>query len=315
MADQPTVGVLLMTFGTAKSADEVPAYLSSIRGGREVPAELVTELQRRFEVAGGSPLIEITLQQAQALELRLNAEGAGRRFIVRAGMQHSEPTIRNGLMELRDVGAEQIVGIILAPQFSPRIMGGYLKAVANAEQELGLDNPVRVAGGWHTAPSFIGAVAERVEQVIQDLTDEFQATLGIVFTAHSLPRSVADNEPGYIQDLRDTAVAIAARVGLSPDRWSFAYQSAGHTPEEWLKPDLTDAMALLHQQGHVAVLVVPVQFLSDHLEILYDIDVAARQQAEEEGLRLFRTASLNTSPQLIEALASVVHRELAAEPS
>ena len=305
-------GVLLMTYGTARNAEEIPGYLSSVRGGRDVPAELIAEFQRRFALVGASPLIAITVEQAEALERRLNDEAGPDRFLVRAGMQHSAPTIREALGELRDAGATEIVGIVLAPQFSPRVMRGYLHAVSSAEKELGLERPVRVAESWHQTPAFIEAVAERVEQALQGLTEELRATVGVVFTAHSLPKSVADNEPGYLKDLHDTAVDVAAKVLLPVDRWSFAYQSAGYTREEWLKPDLTDAMRQLHAEGHRVVLVVPVQFLSDHHEILYDIDVAAQKQADQEGVLLLRTASLNASPLLIEALAAVAHRELAS---
>ncbi|MBI4214127.1 MAG: ferrochelatase [Chloroflexi bacterium] len=308
-------GVLLLTFGTAKSADDVPGYLASVRGGREAPPELVAEFRRRFELVGGSPLIEITRQQAEALERLLNARNGSRQFAVRAGMRHSAPTIAEGLAELRACGATDLVGIILAPQFSPRVMGAYLDAVAKAETELGLERPVRVARSWHEIPALLDGVAQRLTQAMERMPAELHARVGIVFTAHSLPQSVADNEPQYLDDLWDTATAVAIRSGLSSDEWCFAYQSAGHTPEPWLKPDLTDVLPILRDQGRQAVLVVPVQFLSDHLEILYDIDIAAREQAEREGLRLFRTESLNTSPFLIDALASVVDRELAASSS
>ncbi|MSQ23509.1 MAG: ferrochelatase [Chloroflexi bacterium] len=305
-----TVGVLLMTFGTAKNLDEVPAYLSSVRGGREVPEDLIAEFRRRFAQVGGSPLIEITLDQAAKLDERLNQQYGPGDFHVRVGMRHSAPTIASGLAELRDAGATTIVGVVLSPQFSVGIMRGYLDAVARAEADLSLEKTVRVARSWHHLPPFIEALAEHLSGTMSLVQSQGQTPPPIIFTAHSLPRSVADHEPDYIAALQATAGAVAERCLLPRERWAFAYQSAGHTREEWLKPDLLDLLPQLKEDGHRAVIVAPIQFLADHLEVLYDIDVAAQAQAAEVGMKLFRPGSLNTSPLLIDALARVVQDEL-----
>lgn len=304
------VGVLLMTFGTAPTLDDVPAYLASVRGGRPVQEELVVEFRRRFQRVGGSPLIGITHQQAQALELMLNTVGDGARYIVLAGFQHAQPRIEQALQQLAQAGARRIVGIVLSPQCSPTIMAGYLQAMEAARPTLPPDTRVQPVGSWHNEPELLGALAARVGRALEGLTAAKRQASHVLFTAHSLPQHVAEGEPAYIQALHDTARWVAQLAGLGPGEWSFAYQSAGHTREEWLKPDIVDVLPALRDAGCRFVLVAPVQFVADHLEVLYDIDVAAREQAEERGIALARTESLNTDPGFIRALAAVVRREL-----
>ena len=295
-------GVLLMTYGSPSSLDDVPAYLSRVRGGRLPDQELVAEFTRRYRVIGGSPLISITRAQANALEKRL-----GSSFRVRAGMRFSEPSIEAALRALAEDGVERAVGIVLSPQWSPLIMGGYVRAAAAAREALGPGAPaVDVAEAWHLQPAFIGALAARIRTDLARLAASGDADVPVLLTAHSLPRRVADQEPGYLQQLRETAEAIAVSAALSDGQWTFCWQSAGHEPGEWMKPDFADLMPELAAAGHRSVLVAPVQFLADHLEILYDVDVGAREQAEAAGLRFARIDSLNTDAGLIEALAAVV---------
>ena len=171
---------------------------------------------------------------------------------------------------------------------------------------------VSVAGAWHDEPAFVDALSERVRDALERLPSGEREAVKVLMTAHSLPRRVAEKEPGYLAQLRSTAEAVAAQAGLSNRSWSFCWQSAGHEPGEWMKPDLADLMPTLRAAGHRSVLVAPVQFLADHLEILYDIDVGARQQAEAAGLRFARIESLNISPRFVDALAAVVKRRLSA---
>ncbi len=302
-----TVGVVLMTFGTARTAADVPAYLSSVRGGHEAPADLIAEFTRRFELVGGSPLVEITERQAEAVEVTLNASAsATTHFQVRAGMRHSTPTIRAAVESLIKAGADHLIGIVMSPQFSPRIMGGYITAFDQAVQALNFGGPTAVAQSWWRQPSFLSGLAAHLRAVL----DQSEATTPVIFSAHSLPRSVADTEPEYLAALVATAEHVARQTNLPRDRWRFSYQSAGHTREEWLKPDLADIFPILQAEGHQRVVIAPVQFLSDHLEVLYDIDVAARDQAAAARLHLLRTPSLNDSPHLAAALAAVVHQQL-----
>jgi ferrochelatase len=296
-ADRP--GVLLMTYGSPASLerDDIRAYLSLVRGGREPEPELVDEFTRRYRVIGGSPLIEITRAQATALADRLGWQ-------VEIGMRFSDPSIFDGLSALARSGITRVAAIILSPQFSTMLMNGYSIAIRDALAALGDAAPeVVLAGAWHKQPALIEAIASRIAEARARLPD--QGSVPALLTAHSLPLRVARDEPDYVAQLRETAERVAARAGLANDRWQFCWQSAGHEPGDWMKPDFADLMPELASRGERAVIVAPIQFLADHLEILYDIDVGARQQAEAAGLAFQRIESLNTHPGLIEALASV----------
>ncbi len=312
MSEAGRVGVLLMTFGSAVTSADVPEYLRSVRGGREPSAELVAEFARRFDIIGRSPLIDITLEQAAALERRLNGGDGENSFAVAAGMLHSQPRIADSLRQLVADGAGRVVAIVLAPQYSPLILTGYERTLNAAVAEVAPALPVRLAGAWHTTASWIASLSNRVKEALQKFNAADRDGVAIVFTAHSLPQPVVERDPGYMVQVDETIAAVAERVGLASDRWVFAFQSAGHTPEEWLKPDLTDVLPDIRASGAIDVLVVPVQFVTDHLEILYDIDVAAAEQARAAGLRFHRIAMPNTDPQFIDALAEVVHREMTA---
>jgi protoporphyrin/coproporphyrin ferrochelatase len=297
-------GVLLMTYGSPSSLDDVPRYIRAVRGGRDVPEEVVEEMRRRYELIGGSPLIEITRAQAAALEGRLGDEA-----LVRAAMRFSPPYVADVLRELADAGVREVVAIIMSPQYSPMLMGGYARALEEARAELGDDAPgIRLAGAWHTEPSFIDALAARIGNALERLPSDERDRAPVLLTAHSLPRRVAEQEPGYIGQLEQTAGLVADRAGLSAGRWTFCWQSAGHEPGEWMKPDFADLMPELAGAGHRSVVVAPIQFLADHLEILYDVDVGAREQAEAVGLRFERIDSLNLDPNFIHSLAVVAQK-------
>lgn len=299
-------GVLLTTYGSPASLDreDVRAYLASVRGGREPDAELVDEFTRRYQVIGGSPLIEITRRQGTAL-----ADSLG--WPVEVGMRFSEPSIRAGLAALASSGVADVAGIILSPQYSPLLMSGYARAIEEAQAALGAAAPkVTVAGAWHEEPAFTSALARRVTEALGRLGSDPRVATTVLMTAHSLPRRVAEKEPDYLAQLRATAEAVAAKAGLSDRDWSFCWQSAGHEPGEWMKPDFADLMPEIAAAGRRSVLVVPVQFLADHLEILYDVDVGAREQAERCGLAFHRIRSLNHDRGLVEALVAVARRTL-----
>ena len=301
------VGVLLMTYGSPATLDDIPVYLQNVRGGRPADEELIQEFRRRYDLIGGSPLLRITQQQAAALEQELNDQHPdGPTFQAMAGMRFAPPFIADLVPQVA-AGAQQVLGIIMSPQYSPIIMSGYARALDEAVASLQRpDLTHRMAGDWHLQPFFLQALAERVEQALARYPDDVRQHVPVLFTAHSMPKRVIEKEPNYINHLQETAACVAALVGLPADRWQFCYQSAGHTPEEWLKPDFADIMPELRRAGETHVLIAPVQFLADHLEILYDIEIGARQQAEEQGIQFARIASLNTSPLFIKALASVV---------
>jgi protoporphyrin/coproporphyrin ferrochelatase len=294
-------GVILMTYGSPRDLGDVERYLAAVRGGRPADPELVAEFTRRYEVIGGSPLIPITMDQAAALETHL-----GDGTLVRAAMRFSEPSIESALRELAGAGVREVVAIILSPQYSPILMGGYARAVATAREAIGPDAPVvSIAGSWHLEPAFVDALAGRITEGLEAFPEEERSSVPVLLTAHSLPRRVAESEPDYLEQLNATATAVAERAGVPTDRWTFCWQSAGHEPGEWMTPDFADLMPMLADRGHRSVLVAPIQFLADHLEILYDVEIGAREQAEEAGLAFHRIRSLNVDRRLIAALASV----------
>lgn len=295
-----------MTYGSPKNSSEVPQYLKNVYGGKDASAENIKEFQRRYKLIGGSPLIMITQQQATCLEEELNNQKTGDTFQVAAGMRFSQPFIEEVITKQAE-DADAIIGIIMSPQYSPIIMKGYIRELEKAIEKLTRKPLIlRTAKDWHLQPFFLQAMAEKVQVALDKFPPDVKKHVPVLFSAHSMPKRVIENEPNYIEDLKETAAAIAKLVGLPKKRWLFCYQSAGHTPEEWLKPDFADIMPELKAQGKMYVLIAPIQFLADHLEILYDVGIGAREQAEEHGIEFARTESLNTSPLFIKALVQVV---------
>jgi ferrochelatase len=298
--------VVLMTYGSPDTLDDIPGYLRNIRGGREPDSALVEEFRRRYKLIGGSPLVKITNEQASLLESNLRGRGDGNIYRARAGMRFSAPFVRDVVKEASPQSGV-VMGLIMSPQFSPIIMGGYVKSIEESVAALRAERlQVKVSRDWHLQPKFIEALAQRVREALARIPVEVRDRVPVLLTAHSMPKRVVEGEPGYITQLQETAAAVADRAGLRRGMWMFCYQSAGHTPEEWLKPDFADMMPQLRKEGCSDVLIAPVQFLADHLEVLYDIDVGAREQAEKHGLAFHRIESLNTSPAFIAALADVV---------
>ena len=311
MTSDARLGVLLMTYGSPDDLDDMARYLMAVRGGRPASEEVVAEFRRRYEAIGGSPLIPITQAQAAAVEKSLRAAGVDASAV--AGMRFSEPTIAAGLRTLAETGCRRVVGIIMSPQFSGLLMSGYERAAKDGASALGLDAPeVDLAPPWYRNEHFVAAVARRIDQGLDQLPTGERERAPVLLTAHSLPRRVAEMEPGYLHQLRATAEIVAARAGLSAERWRFCWQSAGHEPGEWMKPDFADLLPQLRAAGHRSVLVAPIQFLADHLEVLYDIDIGARAQADEAGMAFARIESLNVMPEFVAALSSVALGAMAA---
>jgi ferrochelatase len=297
-------GVVLMTYGSPRDLDDVGAYITRVRGGREPGPDLLAEFRRRYSVIGMSPLIQITRAQASALESAL-----GRKYEVSAGMRFSEPSVADAVRDVVSRGAERIVGVILSPQYSPLLMAGYVESLTEAAGA----TPARCVEAWHLNPAFVDVLASRIRGALARFPDGRRDRVPVLLTAHSLPRRVVDREPDYVKQLEETAQAVASAADLTPKSWSFAYQSAGHTPEEWLKPDMLEVLPRLAEAGHRDVIVAPVQFLADHLETLYDVDVAGRKQAESAGFVTFtRIDAPNAEPDFVAALKNVVLGELAA---
>ncbi|HZB86818.1 MAG TPA: ferrochelatase [Gaiellaceae bacterium] len=283
--------VVLMAYGSPERAEDIPAYFADIRGGRPIRPEAVAELTKRYRRIGGrSPLNEITESQARALERELGIP-------VYVGMKHWHPRIAEAAEQALAGGAEHVVGLVLAPHYSRISIGGYRERLEEALPD-GVD--LTFVDSWHDHEPFLDVLAERARG----------SSAHVVFTAHSLPaRILAEGDP-YRDQLLQTSRLVADKAGVNS--WSFAFQSESPTGEPWLGPDLLDELEALHGRGVERVLVAPVGFVSDHLEILWDIDVQAREKAAELGLELERIESLNDDPAFIRALADLVKQASAA---
>jgi ferrochelatase len=279
--------VVLMAYGSPSSAEDVRAYLEDVRGGRPVSDEAVAELAERYRRIGGrSPLDEVTEAQRAALERELGVP-------VFVGMKHWRPRIAEAVEAALARGASRVIGLVLAPHYSRLSVGEYRERLEDA---LAGRAELVLFESWHDEPAFVEVLAERVRD----------ADAWVVFTAHSLPeRILAEGDP-YREQLLETSRLVAEQAGL--ERWSLAFQSASATGEPWLGPDVLDELERLADEGVDKVLVAPVGFVSDHLEILWDLDIEAREKAHELGLELTRIESLNNDPGLIRALAQVVGR-------
>jgi len=295
-----TTGVVLMTYGAPQNEADLPRYLAAVRGGRPAPAELIAEMRRRYARIGGSPLVRIAQAQAAALEASL-----GEGYVCAAGMRFSDPTIADAAGGLLARGATHLTGVVMSPQWSPTLMGGYVVALETAAAAIGVT--WSVAGSWHRNAAFVGSLVDLVRE-------GEPGDAAVIFTAHSLPRRVFEAEPEYVAQLRETAELVAARVPFAPEGWRWAYQSAGHTQEDWLRPDLKDLFPEIARAGHREVFIVPVQFLSEHLEVLYDLDIAAADEARAAGLRYRRIAMPDTRASFIRALAAV-SASVASDPA
>jgi ferrochelatase len=275
-----------MAYGSPEGPEDIRPYLEDIREGRPVSEEAVAELTERYRRIGGrSPLGQMTERQRAALERELGVP-------VFVGMKHWRPRISDALEQALATGAETIVGLVLAPHYSRLSVEGYRERL---ERALAGRAELRFIERWGTHEPYLALLADRVRG---------RDDRHVVFTAHSLPeRILAEGDP-YRNELLETASLIAERAGLGS--WSFAFQSASPTGEPWLGPDILDELDVLHARGVERVLVCPIGFVSDHLEILWDIDVEARGRAAELGLELERIESLNDDPDLIRGLAGLV---------
>jgi len=294
---EPRVGVLLMAHGTPSSLDEMPAYLTLVRGGRPPSDELVHEMRENYGAIGGrSPLTDITEAQAAALRARL-----GPAIPVVVGMRNWTPFIKDALAALAATGVTRVIGIPMAPQFSTLSVQKYSDA-ATAALPAGLQ--FETIESFHVHPLLVEAFAERV-RAAQPKPDEL-----VIFTAHALPVRVIESGDRYADEVAATSRAVAERAGIAT--YDLAFQSAGRTPEPWIGPTLAQAL----DEGSVSIrkfLVVPIGFVCDHTEILFDIDVQAAQVAREFSTTLRRTESLNTSPVFIAMLEDLVRTRLAGD--
>jgi len=304
--------VLLLAHGTPDSADEIPEYLSHVTGGREVPESVVEEVRHRFTLIGGSPLTPLTLQQGWLLEREL-------RLPVYVGMRNWKPYIADVVRRMRSDGITRAVVICLAPQNSRTSVGLYRRAVfAAAEGEI----EVLFLDDWADHPLLADAFAERLRALRGPFAQDAGSPPPVLFTAHSVPCRTVLSAPQldhhaapappdpYPVEAKLTARLIAERVGLVPEEWFFAFQSQGMSGGPWLGPTVEDTLTALHQEGVRHLVIQPVGFLCDHVEILYDIDIGFREYAAKLGIEMRRPASLNDSRLLTLALSDLARHSL-----
>ena len=292
-------GVILLAFGTVDSLDNMEEFLGNVIKGRPVTAALVESARARYEAVGGrSPLLEITLAQAKALE-----EALGEGFAVYVGMRYWGPYIKEAVHQMWADGIEEAVAVIMAPHPSRASTGGYLSDVEAALKKTAGVPHMCYVGDWHTDPAFIETLAENMAVASEGLPAGDD--LLTIFTAHSLPMTTLSGDP-YVRKLNETVAALVKKASVCD--WRLAYQSKGGGRVEWLGPAAEEVIKEAAGEGKKGVLVVPVGFCSDHVETLYDIDMAMKETAEAEGLAFGRAASLNTSPKFIEMLAALVRR-------
>lgn len=296
-----SLGVLLMAYGGPESLAEIEPYLLDVRGGRPTPPELVKEVRERYARIGGrSPLRERTEEQARALERALGSDGRVRTYV---GMRHWRPYIQQAFEQIVADRITRVVAMAMAPHYSRMSVGAYMRKVEEVQALLGTEISVTFVKSWHDHPLFLDAVAEKVREARQRLD------AAIVFTAHSLPEKILQNGDPYQKEFITSAEGVARLLGLA--EWDWAYQSQGSTQDKWLGPDLGSKIDELHARGARQVLVVPIGFVCDHVEVLYDIDIHYREYAAAREMTLTRTASLNASPSFIRALAAIVQEAMA----
>jgi ferrochelatase len=292
--------VLLMAYGSPDRLDQVEAYYTDIRRGNPPPAHLLEELLDRYRaIGGGSPLSRIVELQRAALEAELDRRGSPVR--VYAGMRHIAPRIGTIVEQMAAEGVERFVAIALAPQRSSNA-AGYRRAVDAALAALGDAAPAATfVDSWYDQPRFIDALAGTTAEALRRFPDP--SRVRVMFTAHSLPARVVAEGDTYPDELAGTAALVAARLGLAT--YEFAFQSAGRTGEPWLGPDILDEIRRLAGEGVGELVVRPVGFVADHLEVLYDVDIEAQAVAREAGIRLERARSMNDDPTFIAGLADL----------
>jgi ferrochelatase len=301
--DRKTV-VLLLAHGSPDNVEDVPCFLHAVTGGRSLPDAVVKEIQHRYSLIGRSPLRDLTMKQAEAVQHELEIP-------VYVGMRNWEPYIRDIVPQMAEDGVKRAIVICLAPQNSRTSVGLYKQAVLGESGQVPFS--VDFVESWHDNPLLIAAFAERMQSRWPQACDEMGVKIPIIFTAHSVPtRTIAEGDPYEAQARRTAELVADFTRELQPADWRFAFQSQGMSGGPWLGPTVEETIDKLAAEGHKAVFIQTIGFLCDHVEILYDIDIAFRKFAEDRGLKLFRAESLNDSPLLARALADVARSRMEA---
>ncbi len=301
MSHRP-IGVLVMAYGGPGSLEEIPGYLADIRHGRPTPRAVLEEIIESYRAIGGSsPLLAVSQRQVDALAAALGPE-----FGCYLGMRHWSPWIEDVVGEMAADGVTEAVSLVLAPHFSAMSVARYQQKIADGlDLYRGRIHFEHVAS-YHDAPGLVEAFAARVGDGKARWPEEERGRVHVVFSAHSLPQRVLESGDPYGEQCLETARLVAERAGVPEERWSWAYQSAGRTPEPWAGPDIGEHLRELAARGVRDVVSVPVGFVSDHVEVLFDIDRRAAGVAADLGMRLERPSALNDDPVFIAALAELV---------
>jgi ferrochelatase len=301
-------GVILLAHGAPDRLEDIPEFLLNVRGGRPLPETAVQEIIHRYSlIGGGSPLLRLTNLQAAALDEALNrgAGAEGRPPIpVYVGMRNWKPYFAEAVRKSADDGVGRLLALCLAPQNSRTSVGLYRKYLMDAVEKIAPAMHIEFIESWHDNPILIAAFREKISRALDRAENEAGASVPVIFTAHSVPeKTVADGDP-YDRQVKETAAAIAEAMSLK--NWRVAYQSQGMTADPWIGPTVESHIDQLSAAGHRHVLIAPIGFVSDHVEILYDIDIAFRGYGKTKGITVFRAESLNDSPVFIQALASII---------
>ena len=301
------IAVLLMAHGGPHSLDDVEPMLKHIMKHRSPTPEIIGIIKERYRLIGGkSPHLEITTRQAQALQRELNLHGD--RFRVYVGMRHWTPFIKDAVDQIVLDHPSFLVAIPLAPHYSKISVGAYVSSFKKAWEEAGCSVPMAVIEGFHDHPLLLSAFSEKVQKALDKYPASLRNSVVTLFTAHALPETIlADGDP-YPMELEKTVAGIVKNIGLTS--WRFAYQSRGMTQERWLGPEVEEVINTLSKKGVKHLLVAPIGFVSDHVEILYDVDILYKEMAKTKGIALTRSESLNTSERFVSALASLVHKHI-----
>lgn len=300
--------LLIMAYGGPDSMEDVRPYLLDVRHHRPTSEEIFKEVEDRYELIGGrSPILELTLAQAKGIEDSLNASATeGDSWKVWAGMRHWHPYIAQTLAEMKAAGVEKAVTLVMAPHFSAMSIGAYNAAVAKAADGIETASIDR----WNLMEGYLDALTDRVNDALLKFPEDERDAVPIIYTAHSLPEKIRESNDPYESDLQQTFEAMKQRFPSHPGHW--AYQSAAMTKDPWLGPDASVIIDEIHAAGGKNVLIVPVGFVCEHVEILFDIDVEFKQQADELGMHLERITMVNDHPEMMRGLADLV-RARAAE--
>jgi ferrochelatase len=302
-----TDAILLLAYGGPDSPADIAAYLSNLRGGRPTPPALLAEITRRYELIGGrSPLLEITRRVADKL-------AAAVRLPVYVGMRHWHPLIRETVAQMAAAGVQRCTAICMAPHTSRLSTGAYRARLDEALAAAGNAMAVDFVESWHTAPAYLDGLAANVRATLARFDDHVPGTsevpgtsgVKVIFTAHSLPAAILAEGDPYDRQLDETARLVAARLGLPEERWTRCYQSAAQTGAPWLGPQIEEVVPDLAAAGERNLVVAPIGFIADHVEILYDLDIGLQAVAVRCGARVERTPMLNDTPPLIAALAEI----------